>query len=36
MSSHLMGAGDPQNDPARDARDARKEAIRAERDDKTT
>lgn len=30
-----MGAGDP-DDPAKKAREARKEAIRAERDSKTT
>jgi hypothetical protein len=36
MGTHLMGAGDPENDPARDARETRKEALRAERDSKTT
>jgi hypothetical protein len=35
MDSHLMGAGNP-DDPAKAAREARKEAIRVERDSKTT
>jgi hypothetical protein len=35
VNGHLMGAGDP-DDPAKAAREARKEQIRAERDSKNS